>query len=145
MAFRRRIVFTTWGSLGDLHPYPIRISKPEIYAVDYAPHSLVMPRGAVTVHQGGIGTTGQALRAGRPMLIIPFGQDQPDNVRRCATLGVARTISRRQYKGDRVTRELATLLTDRTYSQRASEVAAIVAQEDGIRTACDAIEQQLAR
>ena len=53
-----------------------------IAAFDYAPHSVVMPRAGVIVHQGGVGTTGQALRAGRPMLIVPFGQDQPDNARR---------------------------------------------------------------
>jgi hypothetical protein len=29
-----------------------------------------MPRGSVTVHQGGIGTTAQALRAGKPELIV---------------------------------------------------------------------------
>ena len=51
--------------------------------------------GSVIVHQGGVGTTGQALRAGRPMLIVPFGQDQPDNARRCVRLGVARTIARK--------------------------------------------------
>jgi UDP:flavonoid glycosyltransferase YjiC (YdhE family) len=33
------------------------------------------------VHQGGIGTTAQALRAGRPMLIVPFSHDQPDKRR----------------------------------------------------------------
>jgi rhamnosyltransferase subunit B len=62
-----------------------------IGAFDYAPHSQVMPHASVNVHQGGVGTTGQALRAGRPMLVVPFGQDQPDNARRCVRLGVART------------------------------------------------------
>ena len=53
-----------------------------IAAFDYAPHGIVMPRSAAIIHQGGVGTTGQALRAGRPMLVVPFGQDQPDNARR---------------------------------------------------------------
>ncbi len=34
----------------------------------YAPHSLLFPRAAVVVHHGGVGTTGQALRSGRPQL-----------------------------------------------------------------------------
>ena len=30
------------------------------------------------IHQGGIGTLGQAMYAGRPMLVVPFSHDQPD-------------------------------------------------------------------
>jgi UDP:flavonoid glycosyltransferase YjiC (YdhE family) len=47
----------------------------DIGVFDYAPPSIVMPRAGVIVHLGGIGTTAQALRAGRPMLVVPFGQD----------------------------------------------------------------------
>ena len=115
---------------------------PGIGAFDYAPHSVVMPRGAVTVHQGGVGTTGQALRAGRPMLVMPFGQDQPDNARRCVELGVARTISRRAYAG-RVARELSALLSNPSYAERAAAVGAEMATENGTMTACDAIERVL--
>ena len=51
----------------------------EIVAVPYAPHSELMPRALVNVHQGGVGTVAQAMLAGRPMLIVPFSHDQPDN------------------------------------------------------------------
>jgi UDP:flavonoid glycosyltransferase YjiC (YdhE family) len=115
-----------------------------IGAFDYAPHSLVMPRASVIVHQGGIGTTAQALRAGRPTLIVPFGQDQPDNARRTVGLGVGRTITRAQYSVDRVSRELSALLTDASYASRAARVADLVRGERGTATACDAIEQAIA-
>ena len=110
-----------------------------IAAFDYAPHSVVMPRAAAIVHQGGVGTTGQALRAGRPMLVVPFGQDQPDNARRCVSLGVARTLTRRAYARG-VERALATLLTNRSYAVRAAEVGAQVRAERGTEAACDALE-----
>jgi len=48
-----------------------------IAAFVYAPHSLVMPSAVVNVHQGGIGTTGQALRAGRPMLVVLTDRTNP--------------------------------------------------------------------
>ncbi len=83
-----------------------------IAAFEYAPHSLVMPRSAAIVHQGGVGTTGQALRAGRPMLVVPFGQDQPDNARRCVRLGVGRTVTRPAYTASRIAREVSRLLED---------------------------------
>jgi UDP:flavonoid glycosyltransferase YjiC (YdhE family) len=114
-----------------------------VAAFDYAPHSIVMPRSAAIVHQGGVGTTGQALRAGRPMLVVPFGQDQPDNARRCVRLGVARTVSRAAYTPSRVARELTRLLEDASYASRAGEVGAQIRAEQGVETACDAIEAVL--
>jgi UDP:flavonoid glycosyltransferase YjiC (YdhE family) len=116
---------------------------PGIAAFDYAPHSLVMPRAAAIVHQGGVGTTGQALRAGRPMLVVPFGQDQPDNARRCVSLGVARTISRAKYTASRVSRELSQLVHDPRYAARAREVGALIQAEQGTSVACDALEAVL--
>jgi rhamnosyltransferase subunit B len=115
-----------------------------IAAFDYAPHGTVMPRGSVIVHQGGVGTTGQALRSGRPQLIVPFGQDQPDNARRCVGLGVARTISRSAFRPDRVVGELRALLEDEGCSRRAAEIGRVVREENGTRTACDEIERTLA-
>ena len=113
-----------------------------IAAFEYAPHSVVMPRASVIVHQGGVGTTGQALRAGRPMLVVPFGQDQPDNARRCVRLGVARTITRQAFKATRVRDELTNLLNNPTYAVRAAAVGAEVRAEQGATVACDALERQ---
>jgi len=110
-----------------------------VLAVDYAPFSELFPRAAVIVHHGGIGTTGLAMRSGRPMLVMPCAWDQPDNAERAARLGIARTISRRRYTPARVAAELHRLLNDPRYTQRASLVGAQVRQEDGARVACDAL------
>jgi MGT family glycosyltransferase len=112
-----------------------------IEAFNYAPHSAVMPRASLVVHQGGVGTTGQALRAGRPMIVVPFGQDQPDNARRCVRLGVARTIRRGRYTVDRVALELSALLDDPAAAERAQRVGEMVRGERGTELACDAIER----
>ena len=129
--------------VGDKRNLPQTNLPRGIAAFDYAPHSLVMPRASVIVHQGGIGTTGQALRAGRPMLIVPFGQDQPDNARRCVRLGVGRTISADRFAVTRVVRELSELLNDPAYRERVKEVGQQVKEENGTKKACDAIEQVL--
>jgi spore coat polysaccharide biosynthesis predicted glycosyltransferase SpsG len=52
-----------------------------------------MPRASVVVHQGGIGTTAEALRSGRPMLVVPFAHDQYDNAERVRRLGVPLDVS----------------------------------------------------
>jgi UDP:flavonoid glycosyltransferase YjiC (YdhE family) len=58
----------------------------------------------------GVGTTGQALRAGRPMLVIPHAFDQPDNAARLVRLGVARMLERQCSTASRIATELRTLL-----------------------------------
>jgi len=121
-----------------------RVLLPElpegVVALDYAPFSLLFPRAAAIVHHGGIGTTGHAMRSGRPSLVVPCTWDQPDNAERAARLGIARTIARNRYGTHRVSAELRLLLEDPAYSQRASEIATKVRQEDGVKAACDALE-----
>ncbi|HVF49575.1 MAG TPA: glycosyltransferase [Pyrinomonadaceae bacterium] len=131
--------------IGDKRNLPQTKLPDGIAAFDYAPHSLVMPRASVIVHQGGIGTTGQALRAGRPMLIVPYGQDQPDNAHRCVRLGVGRALSPSRLTVPRVVGELSELLDNLTYREQAAKVGQRVREENGAKTACDAIEQVLHR
>ncbi len=114
-----------------------------VAAFDYAPFSELFPRAAAVVHHGGIGTTGLAMRSGRPMLVMPCAWDQPDNAERVARLGISRTIPRHRYTPARVADELQRLLDDPAYGRRASEVGEQVRQEDGVRIACDALEELL--
>jgi rhamnosyltransferase subunit B len=129
--------------IGDERNRPQTPLPAGIAAFDYAPHSLVMPRARLIVHQGGIGTTGQALRAGKPSLVVPYGQDQPDNARRCAELGVARVLPRSRYTLQSVLDQLSELIDKPAYSIRAAEVAQQVREENGTSRACDAIEEVL--
>lgn len=114
-----------------------------VAAFDYAPFSELFPRAAVIVHHGGIGTTGLAMRSGRPMLVMPVAWDQPDNAARAARLGIARVVPRHRYTPARVAAELRALLDNPVYSERALRVGDLVRQEDGVRVACDAVEALL--
>ena len=113
----------------------------EVIAVDYAPFSALFRRAAAVVHHGGVGTTAQAMRAGRPMLVVPFFADQPDNADRVRRLGVARTVERRSYSATRAVRELSQLLGEDRYAERASEVGRRVHEEDGTARACEVLER----
>jgi rhamnosyltransferase subunit B len=124
---------------------PLEKLPANVLAVNYAPYSQIFPRACAIVHQGGIGTTAQALRAGRPTLIMPYSHDQPDNAARVQRLGTSRTISRKQYSASRVVKELSELLENPSYRTKASEIGQIIQAEDGVGVACDAIEQQLSQ
>jgi rhamnosyltransferase subunit B len=112
-------------------------------AVPYAPHGHLFPRARAIIHHGGIGTTAQALRAGRPMLVVPHAYDQPDNAMRVVKLGMARTLSPKRYVASRVAAELQALMAAPSYAQRAVEVGSMVQAEAGDQQACDAIEAYL--
>ncbi|HEX4141281.1 MAG TPA: nucleotide disphospho-sugar-binding domain-containing protein, partial [Candidatus Methylacidiphilales bacterium] len=112
-----------------------------ICVAEYAPYSKLFGRVSLAVHQGGVGTTAQCLRAGRPMLIMPYSHDQPDNARRMSRMGVARVIQRSSYKPWRVARRVRAMLAEPEFEARARAAAEEVAREDGVKTACDALEK----
>ncbi|HEU5430827.1 MAG TPA: nucleotide disphospho-sugar-binding domain-containing protein, partial [Thermomicrobiales bacterium] len=114
-----------------------------VIAAEYAPHGLLFPRAAAVVHHGGIGATGQAMRAGKPMLVVPFAHDQPDNAARVRRLGIARVLPSRRYDAPRAARALTALLDDAGYRTRAAAVGETVRAEQGVAAACDAIEAVL--
>ncbi len=115
----------------------------DIVAVNYAPYSQIFPRACAIVHQGGIGTTAQALRAGRPTLVMPYSHDQPDNAARVERLGTSRTIPRKKYSASRATKELRELLDNPRYTAKAAEIGQSVQAENGVCVVCNQIEKQL--
>lgn len=112
-----------------------------ICVAEYAPHSLLFPRSAAVVHQGGVGTVAQCLRAGRPMLIVPWSHDQPDNAMRMVRLGTALSLRRSQLTAATLAHQLTQLLETPSYSIEAQAAMRLLADEDGCRAACDALEK----
>ena len=111
-----------------------------ICVAEYAPYSELFSRASLVVHQGGVGTTAQCMRGGKPMLIMPYSHDQPDNARRMMRLGVARVLSKKKYTPLRVARLLGKMLEDESLKQRSKSIALQMRHEDGIRKACDELE-----
>ncbi len=123
---------------------PARLPR-GVAAFQYAPFSKIFPRVALVVHQGGIGTVAEALRSARPMVVVPWAHDQPDNARRVTSLGVARTINRRNYTAATAARAIQELLDDPAVAHRAEELGAMIAAEDGVAVACALIDDELSR
>jgi UDP:flavonoid glycosyltransferase YjiC (YdhE family) len=113
-------------------------------AAPYAPFSELFPRAAAVAHQGGSGTTAEALRAGRPALIMPCGFDQPDNAARVTRLGAGLTLPRNRYNARSAAKKLRRLLGDPGFAANAEGIGGRLRAEDGVGGACDAIEGLLA-
>jgi UDP:flavonoid glycosyltransferase YjiC (YdhE family) len=123
---------------------PPQALSDDIAGFEYAPYSRVFPRAACVVHQGGVGTTGQVLRAGVPQIVMPYSHDQPDNAARCRRLGVAEIITRKEYNPETAAAALEKILSHPEYATKAAAVSEIVRSEHGTSAACDAIERALA-
>lgn len=114
----------------------------DVLALPYVPYSHVFPKASVIIHQGGSGTTGEALRAGRPMLVVPYGWDQPDNAYRIERLGAGLHLPRSRYV-ETATAAVRRLLDNPRFSAISAELASHIQGEDAIGSACDAIHSLL--
>lgn len=109
--------------------------------VDYVPYSALLHRGAGTVHHGGVGTTAQSLRAGRPVLVLPHAHDQFDNAARCEGLGVGLRMDERKATAERLAGVFERMLGDGGMRARAAELGAVIGGEDGAVVAAERVEE----
>jgi UDP:flavonoid glycosyltransferase YjiC (YdhE family) len=114
-----------------------------VAAFEYAPFGELLPWARAIVHQGGVGTTGQGMRSGRPVLVVPHAHDQFDNAARVVRSGCGLMIARPRYNARSATKELQALLEREDYSLRAAEVGRQVQNENGAGAAADGIEEVL--
>jgi MGT family glycosyltransferase len=112
-----------------------------VIAIPWAPHSRLMPRALVNVHHGGIGSTAQALRAGRPALVIPHAYDQFNNAVRVVALAAGRMLARHRATAARLADDLERCISDDAIAARAADLGRRLAAEDGARTAAGHLER----
>lgn len=130
----RAIVSRGWADL--------RVAGPDVLTIDDVPHSWLFPRVAAVVHHAGAGTTAAGLRAGVPVVPVPFAYDQHFWARRLVELGVApRALPARSLKAKQLAGVLHEALTNPTYRQTAATIADDIAAEDGTGRVIDLIEQ----
>lgn len=125
--------------------YAPRDLPPSVRAFTYAPFSTLLPRAAATVHHGGIGTTAQGLRSGRPTVVVPMAHDQFDNAARVSRLGMSRTVDFHRLSSARLSRALREVLDDPSFARRAGQLGPVIAREDGGEAAAVAVERLAAR
>ncbi|MBL3648275.1 glycosyltransferase [Bacillus sp. RHFS10] len=118
--------------------------SPHIFTAGSMPHSWIFPQSRAVIHHGGAGTTAAALKAGKPMIICPFSGDQPFWARKMRDIGVAAApLKEKKMSVEAFVSRIHELVSNHTYSQRASEAAALIKKEDGVRHTTDFIEEKL--
>ncbi len=124
---------------------PPHVNLPrDVFAIDPIPHDWLFPRVAAAVHHGGAGTTGAALRAGLPSVLVPRFGDQPFWGRRVADLGVGPPpIPRRRLSAGGLAEAIRIATTDHGVRERATALGERIRSEDGVARAVEAFERHL--
>ena len=128
----RAVLASGWGGLmADV----VADNPKRYFHLTDAPHSWLFPRMAAAVHHGGAGTTGAALTAGIPSVVIPFYGDQPFWAHCLAQREVAPpALTRRTLTPEILARALRKVTHSRM-RERAELIGQRVRQEDGIGSA----------
>jgi len=106
----------------------------------YLPFSHLLPRAALLVYHGGVGTLAQGIKAGVPHLVVPHGYDQFDSGWRIEQLGLGRSIPQSRYWARRVVPVIESILSDGTAAQRRREFVSRIDSADAVTRACKLIE-----
>ncbi len=119
LAYKPVRVLVTLGSGHEAHE--ILDPPANAYIEQTVPHSAVLKEARVLVSHAGHGSVMKALWEGRPMVLMPWGRDQPGVAARAKALGVAEVV--RRGVGESAEVELASAI-DRTLGNSDMEAAA---------------------
>lgn len=120
----------------ELHPVP-----PNARVEPYVPHSTVLERGRLLLSHAGHGSVMKALWYGVPMVLVPWGRDQPGVAARAKHLGVARVVAREQLTDDLLAETITQVLENPHYRENAQAVAHRLQAQAPVAMACRYIEQ----
>jgi UDP:flavonoid glycosyltransferase YjiC (YdhE family) len=106
----------------------------------YVPHHLVFPKACAVATHGGAGSTSEALRSGRPIIVAPFGYDQFAMAFEVERLGVGVRV-RKKKRGRAAWRDaIARATSDGDIAARArASGEAFRAERDGADLAAERI------
>lgn len=89
-----------------------------VYAAPVIPLLQLLQRAKLLITHGGLGSIKEALYFGVPMLVIPFGFDQPFNAVRIRNFGVGSCLHNQEIKAETIASRITSLVNDRDVARR---------------------------
>ena len=132
----RAIIATGWGGMRCEH------LPSSIFQLKTVPHDYLFPKVSAIVHHGGAGTTGAALRAGKPSVIVPFFGDQPFWGRLIYQLGAGTCpVPKKKLTTKKLAEAIEVAVSDPDVQKRARVMGEKIHKEDGVLEAIAVIEK----
>jgi UDP:flavonoid glycosyltransferase YjiC (YdhE family) len=109
----------------------------------YVPHAEVLKRACLLVSHAGHGVVLKALYYGVPMVLVPWGRDQPGVAARAEALGVATVIPREGLSEARLAEAATAVLGTHQYRVEVQRHSKRLQSQNPVGLACQAIETLL--
>jgi rhamnosyltransferase subunit B len=118
----------------------------EILHKDSVPSlSAIMRRVAAVIHHGGMGTIGQAMRAGIPQLVLSDGGDRPENGTIVEHLGFGLNFAKSDWKAERLGPALLEVVKLPAFRQAAALAAQRIDEAGGVAAIISTLERMADR
>lgn len=118
-----------------------RYARHERIAIrEFVDLSEILPRAALIVHHGGIGTVAAAVRAAIPQIVSPLLFDQPANAARVKSLSLGDNMPRTSLTSSSLEESICRLLHDETLFKHLKTISEEVGRFDAIDASTEAIE-----
>lgn len=143
------------AALDALAPFPVRalLTLGDVAAADdlgtpppnariepFVPHAPVLERAALCISQAGHGLVAKCMYYGVPMVLVPWGRDQPAVAGRAEALGIARVVRRDELSLRHLGDAIRAALDDEAMWTRCEEHAARLHLRNSAAAACEFIE-----
>jgi UDP:flavonoid glycosyltransferase YjiC (YdhE family) len=141
LADRSLRVVLTVGS--DHDPAEIHSVPPNARVMRVVSHAAVLDHAVLLVSHAGHGSVMKALWHGQPMVLVPWGRDQPGVAARAAALGVAYAVDREQVSAASLAAGIDAVLADPSLVHQAQSHGARLRTTDPPRAAASLLETLL--
>jgi hypothetical protein len=106
-------------------------------------HAAVLNRGVLLLSHAGHGSVMKALWIGRPMILVPWGRDQPGVAARAAALGVAAVVPREEASAEALSTSIDRILSDEKVREESARQGARLRSTDPPARAAELLERLL--
>lgn len=111
--------------------------------VAHAPHGHVLRHSVLAISHAGHGIVTKSLFHGVPMVLVPWGRDQPGVATRAAHLGTAVVVPREHFDAETLRASILSVMDSPVYAERAAEVSARLQGGNPVEEACALIVEGL--
>lgn len=109
----------------------------------YLPHGVVLQRACLMIGHAGHGMVMRGLYHGVPMVLVPWGRDQPGVAARARAMGVAEVVPRSECRAQRMAQAIARVLGGSSYADAARRASERLQGETSTERAVSFIQQLL--
>ncbi|WP_017659097.1 glycosyltransferase [Baaleninema simplex] len=132
---QRGILATGWGAIANT-------DLPDtVFQIDSVPHDWLFPKVAAVVHHGGPGTVATILKAGVPMVVVPFFGDHFLWANQITKLRLGSSVFKHQLTVDRLSAAISSVVSDEVLKARVRTFSQTIQSENASKYIVDRFHQ----